>query len=143
MFTPALVQQRLSSLRGSNPPRGSEGAPRVALAVKSPPASAGGRRDAVPSPGREAPLEEGTATHSRILAWRTPGTEEAGGLQSVGPQSQTRLSEHTLESLRTRRGQQPPRVVLGHRPRLGIRSLRDTGDRVAFATRHMCILFKK
>ena len=32
------------------------------------------------------PLEEGMATHSRILAWRIPGTEEPGGLQSVGSQ---------------------------------------------------------
>ena len=31
-------------------------------------------------------LEEGMATHSRILAWRIPGTEEPGGLQSVGSQ---------------------------------------------------------
>ena len=29
-------------------------------------------------------LEEGTATHSRILAWRIPWTEEPGGLQSIG-----------------------------------------------------------
>ena len=32
--------------------------------------------------GREDPLEEGMATHSRILAWRIPWTEEPGGLQS-------------------------------------------------------------
>ena len=30
------------------------------------------------------PLEEGTATQSSILAWRIPGTEEPGGLQSTG-----------------------------------------------------------
>ena len=30
------------------------------------------------------PLEEGMATHSSILAWRIPGTEEPGGLQSMG-----------------------------------------------------------
>ena len=34
--------------------------------------------------GREDPLEEGMATHSSILAWRIPWTEEPGGLQSVG-----------------------------------------------------------
>ena len=34
--------------------------------------------------GGEFPLEEGMATHSRILAWRIPWTEEPGGLQSVG-----------------------------------------------------------
>ena len=32
--------------------------------------------------GREDPLEEGMATHSSILAWRVPWTEEPGGLQS-------------------------------------------------------------
>ena len=32
------------------------------------------------------PLEAGTATHSSILAWKTPWTEEAGGLQSIGSQ---------------------------------------------------------
>ena len=32
------------------------------------------------------------ATHSSILAWRIPWTEEPGGLQSVGLQSQTRLT---------------------------------------------------
>ena len=34
--------------------------------------------------GQEGPLEEGMATHSIILAWRLPWTEEPGGLQSVG-----------------------------------------------------------
>ena len=32
------------------------------------------------------PLEEGTAVHSIILAWRIPWTEEPGGLQSIGSQ---------------------------------------------------------
>ena len=34
--------------------------------------------------GQEDPLEEGKATHSSILAWRVPWTEEPGGLQSMG-----------------------------------------------------------
>ena len=34
--------------------------------------------------GWEDPLEEGKATHSSILAWRIPWTEEPGGLQSMG-----------------------------------------------------------
>ena len=38
----------------------------------------------VPSLGQEDPLEEGMATHSSILAWRIPWTEEPGRLQSVG-----------------------------------------------------------
>ena len=36
--------------------------------------------------GQEDPLEMGMATHSRILAWRIPGTEEPGGLQPMGSQ---------------------------------------------------------
>ena len=34
--------------------------------------------------GQEDPLEEEMATHSSILAWRSPSTEEPGGLQSLG-----------------------------------------------------------
>ena len=37
----------------------------------------------------EDPLEEGMATHSSILAWRIPWTEEPGGLQSMGLQRVT------------------------------------------------------
>ena len=36
---------------------------------------------------REDSLEEGMATHSSVLAWRIPWTEEPGGLQSMGLQS--------------------------------------------------------
>ena len=35
---------------------------------------------------REDPLEKGMATHSSILAWRIPSTEEPGGLQFMGSQ---------------------------------------------------------
>ena len=38
----------------------------------------------VQSLGWEDPLEKGMVTHSSILAWRIPGTEEPGGLQSMG-----------------------------------------------------------
>ena len=38
----------------------------------------------VQSLGREDPLEKGLATHSSILAWRTPWTEEPGRLQFYG-----------------------------------------------------------
>ena len=40
----------------------------------------------VHSLGREDPLEKGMATHSSILAWEIPWTEESGGLQSMGSQ---------------------------------------------------------
>ena len=41
----------------------------------------------VRSLGPEAPLEEGMATHSSVLARRIPWTEEPGGLQSMGSQT--------------------------------------------------------
>ena len=43
-------------------------------------------RDVASIPGWGRPLEEGMATHSRILAWRIPWTEEPGGLQSMESQ---------------------------------------------------------
>ena len=43
----------------------------------------------VPSLGQEDPLEEGMATHSSILAWRMPRTEEPGGLQWDRKESNT------------------------------------------------------
>ena len=49
----------------------------------------------VRSLAREDPLEMGMAPQSSILAWRIPWTEEPGGLQSVGLQSQTQLSTRT------------------------------------------------
>ena len=47
----------------------------------------------VRSLGQEDCLEEEMATYSSILAWRILWTEEPDGLQSLGSQSQTRLSE--------------------------------------------------
>ena len=48
----------------------------------------------VPSLGWEDPLQEGMATHSSILAWRIPWTEERGGLPVHGvTKSQTRLRD--------------------------------------------------
>ena len=55
----------------------------VAQTVKNLPAA---QEAWVRSLGREDPLEEGLAAHSSILAWRIPGTEEPGGLQSTGSQ---------------------------------------------------------
>ena len=43
--------------------------------------------------GWEDPLEKGMATHSRILAWRIPWTEEPGRLPSMGLQRGTQLSD--------------------------------------------------
>ena len=55
----------------------------MAQMVKNPPAV---REAWVPSLGGEDLLEEGMATHSSILAWRIPWTEEPGRLQSMGLQ---------------------------------------------------------
>ena len=56
------------------------------LSGKESACSAGAEETQVQSLGQEDPLEEGMATQSSILVWRIPGTEEAGGLQSVGLQ---------------------------------------------------------
>ena len=58
----------------------------VALVVKSLPANAGDLRGSFYPWVTEDPLEEGTATHSSILAKRIPCTEEPGGLRSIGLQ---------------------------------------------------------
>ena len=58
----------------------------MAQLVKNLPANAGDARDMVGPLGQEGPLEKEVATCSRILAWKTPRTEEPGGLQSMGSQ---------------------------------------------------------
>ena len=55
----------------------------VAQMVKNSPAM---QETWVPSLSREDPLEEGMATHSSVLAWRLPWTEEPGGLWARGLQ---------------------------------------------------------
>ena len=49
--------------------------------VENPPAI---QETQVQSLSQEDPLEKGRTTHSNILAWRTPWTEEPGGLHSMG-----------------------------------------------------------
>ena len=55
----------------------------MAHKVKNPPAL---WETWVQSLGWKDPMEKGTATHSTVLAWRIPGTEEPGRLQSRGSQ---------------------------------------------------------
>ena len=55
----------------------------VVLVVKNQPANAGDA-GTIPGPGRSP--EKKMATHSSILAWEIPWTEEPGGLQSMGSQ---------------------------------------------------------
>ena len=50
----------------------------------------------VQSLGWEDPLEKETATHSSILAWKTPWTEVPGGLQSMGSQKLDTAEQHSL-----------------------------------------------
>ena len=51
---------------------------------------------------REDPLEEGIATHSSILASRTPWTEEPGKLEPMGLQSQTQLKSLSMHKADSR-----------------------------------------
>ena len=51
--------------------------------VKNLPASAGAAGDIGLIPDWKDPLEEGKATHSSILVWKIPWTEEPGGLESI------------------------------------------------------------
>ena len=59
------------------------GASLVAQTVKNPPTV---QETWIQPLGWEDPLEKGMATHSSILAWRIPETEEPGGLRSMGSQ---------------------------------------------------------
>ena len=54
--------------------------------VNNPSANTGDKRDLVRFLGWEDPLEKGMTTHSSILAWKIPWTEELGRLQSIGLQ---------------------------------------------------------
>ena len=63
------------------------------LSGKELPANAG---DAGSIPGWEDPLEEETATHSSVLAWEIPRTEEPGRLQSMGLDTTELLSMHIM-----------------------------------------------
>ena len=65
---------------GLSPTRLRYGASLVALTVKNLPAV---QETQVQSLGREDPLEKEMATHSSILAWRIPRTEDPGRLQSM------------------------------------------------------------
>ena len=57
--------------------------------AKNPPAMQESQETWIRALGQEDPLEEEIATRSNILAWRIPGTEEPGGLQSMGLQTRT------------------------------------------------------
>ena len=66
------------------------GASLVAQSVKNPPAM---KETEVQFLGREDPLKKEMATHSSILAWRIPWTEEPAGYSPWGRKSRTRFSD--------------------------------------------------
>ena len=53
----------------------------------------------IQTPGQGDPLEEGTGTHTGILAWKFPWTKEPGRLHFIGSQSQTRLKRLSTVAL--------------------------------------------
>ena len=59
------------------------------------PANAGDATDARSIPESEDPLEQEMATHSNILAWEIPRTEEPGRLQSMGLQKESDTTEQS------------------------------------------------
>ena len=59
----------------------------MAQVIKKSPANERDVRDSGSIPKSGKSLEEGMATHSSILAWRIPWTEEPGRLQSIGSQT--------------------------------------------------------
>ena len=71
-----------------------EGFPRGS-AVKNPPAMQEAQELRVQSLGQKDPLEEGMATHSSILAWRSPWTEEPGGGYSPWGRKESDTTEVT------------------------------------------------
>ena len=96
----------------------------VAQMVKNSPAT---RQTWVQSLGWEDLLEKGMATHSNILAWRIPWTEDPGGLQSMGSPTvghdratNTNYWSSTEPTANVRRSsgfsRQPPTHELSHRP---------------------------
>ena len=67
----------------------------------------------VRSLGGEDPLERGMATHSRILAWRIPRTEEPGALVHGVAQSQTRLKRLSTHALAPHEGTEGDATLVG------------------------------
>ena len=91
----------ISSILGGVARRASQ----VVQVVENLPASAGDTRDVGSFLGWKDPLEEERATHSSILAWKMPWTEEPGGLQSVRlqrvRQHWAHMNKHTLTHTHT------------------------------------------
>ena len=85
--------------------------------LKNSPASAGDAKAWFWSLGQEDSLEEEMATHSSILAWKIPWTEESGRLQSMGSQ-RVYMTEHAW------RGTDKGGLRMCETPSLGISDLK-------------------
>ena len=72
------------------------GASLVVQMVKNLPSVQETQEALVQSLNQENPLEKGMATHSSILTWRIPWTEESGGLQPWGPKVSDMTEQLTL-----------------------------------------------
>ena len=84
----------------------------------------------VPFLGQEGPLEKKTATHSSVLAWTIPWTEEPGGLQSMGVTKESDMTEqisthtHTHTCTHTHSGQL--RILTSHGCSMATSDIRHT-----------------
>ena len=96
------------------------GASLVAQMVKHLPAM---RETWVQSMGWEDPLEKEMATHSSTLAWKIPWTEDPGRLQSMGLQSQTRLSDFTFTMGNSRKVLRKLKIGLSYDPTILLLSM--------------------
>ena len=76
-------------------------ASQMVLVVKNSPANAGDIRDVSLIPGLGRSLEKEMATHSSILAWRAPLTEEPGGLHSWGCKEWDRTERFSMHLIRS------------------------------------------
>ena len=74
----------ITRYRGIDVKWGHQWVSQVAPVVKNPTANAGNQEMWVQSLGWEDPLEDGIATHSSVLAWRIPWTEEPGRPWFIG-----------------------------------------------------------
>ena len=86
LSNPFMHQPLFQSVSANWAPLEAVWASQVTIVVKNPPAEAGDVRDAGSILGLGRSPGGGHATHSSILAWRIPWTEEPGGIQSIGSQ---------------------------------------------------------
>ena len=86
LSNPFMHQPLFQSVSANWAPLEAVWASQVTIVVKNPPAEAGDVRDAGSILGLGRSPGGGHATHSSILAWRIPWTEEPGGIQSMGLQ---------------------------------------------------------